>query len=149
MSIFVRGRDIMDLNDYQNEASSTFKDPQPLSPKHAAMLDWTLGIVDEAGEVAGVIKHHIFHNAPLDKMAVAKEIGDVLWYLSALCTSLEINIADCAELNICKLRHRHGTHYSHESSANRHERERKFEDTPLYEAMCWRILGLKGDAVNA
>lgn len=125
----------MNFAEYQEQAAFSFKSARPLTEKESSILDWTLGICDEAGEVAGVIKHHIFHNVPLDIAEVAKEIGDVLWYLSALCTELGISMGACAELNIAKLRHRHGVKYSDETSADRHTAEEEFENTALYQRM--------------
>ena len=51
----------------------------------------TLGLANEAGEVAGKVKK-IFRDAggrvsDSDREAIVLELGDVLWYLSELCTS--------------------------------------------------------------
>ena len=73
-------------------------------------------------------------------MKIAKEIGDVLWYLSALSESLGLNLSDEAELNLSKLEHRHGAKYGHASSADRHDREEKFEDTIIFQEIRDRIL---------
>jgi NTP pyrophosphatase (non-canonical NTP hydrolase) len=129
----------MDFREYQEQASFSHKPAKPLTTKQASILDWTLGICDEAGEVAGVIKHHIFHNEPLDIMKVAKELGDVQWYISALCEELGIDLGVCAELNIAKLRHRHGSKYSDETSADRHSNEERFENTTEYQQIKERI----------
>ena len=130
----------MNFEQYQREAGSKFKPSEPLSSKQARLLDWTIGVMDEAGEVAGVIKHHVFHKQPLDLMILAKEIGDVLWYLSAVCESTGLRLEDCAELNVAKLQHRHGNIYSHAASAKRREAERRFEDTSEYRVIKSRIM---------
>ncbi|TCC18880.1 nucleotide pyrophosphohydrolase [Kribbella speibonae] len=67
----------------------------------------TLGLVNEAGEVAGKVKK-IFRDrdgvvTDADRQALTAELGDVLWYLSELCTRLEIRLEDVAEHNIAKL----------------------------------------------
>lgn len=131
----------MNLNKYQFKATRTFKPGDSLDEFNARLCDWTLGITGEAGELAGLIKHGVFHGQEFDKMEVAKEVGDVLWYLSALCKTLDINIADCAELNIAKLEHRHGGDFSFEGSANRKGAEKKFEETEVYQEMRRRIIG--------
>lgn len=131
----------MNFNDYQMQAAFSNKPAQELSRKQSSILDWTLGVCDEAGELAGVIKHHIFHHEPLNKMEVAKEVGDVLWYLSALCTELHLDMNACAELNIAKLRHRHGLKYSDKTSALRRSSELKFEDTEGYKQLQRRLCG--------
>jgi NTP pyrophosphatase (non-canonical NTP hydrolase) len=67
----------------------------------------TLGLAGEAGEVAGKVKK-IFRDGggvvtDADRAALALELGDVLWYLSELCTRLGISLTDVAERNIAKL----------------------------------------------
>lgn len=41
-----------------------------------------IGVFEEAGEVVGLIKKHVYHHKPLDTAKIAMEIGDVLWYLT-------------------------------------------------------------------
>lgn len=131
----------MNLQQYQQETTSTFKPRTALDEHQAEVLDWAVGLSGEVGEVSELIKHHIFHGEELDKMKLAKEIGDVLWYLSALCASTGIPLESCAELNIAKLQHRHGGKFSFDKSANRHAIETKFEDTEEYAKLKEQILG--------
>ena len=67
----------------------------------------TLGLANEAGEVAGKIKK-IFRNkegevTDEDRSSLKYELGDVLWYLSQVCTALDIDLADVASSNLKKL----------------------------------------------
>lgn len=67
----------------------------------------TLGLANEAGEVAGKIKK-IFRDkagriSDADREALALELGDVLWYLSDICTKLGIRLEDVATGNIAKI----------------------------------------------
>ncbi len=67
----------------------------------------TLGLVNEAGEVAGKIKK-IFRDrggaiTDADRASLAAELGDVLWYLSEICTRLDLRLEDVARGNIAKL----------------------------------------------
>lgn len=67
----------------------------------------TLGLVNEAGEVAGKIKK-IFrdkggHISEADRQAIKQELGDVLWYLTQICTELDLALADVAAANLEKL----------------------------------------------
>ena len=41
-----------------------------------------------------------------NKDAIAEEIGDVLWYIAALCRDLEIDMAEVALKNLSKLKSR-------------------------------------------
>ena len=67
----------------------------------------TLGLVNEAGEVAGKIKK-IFRDkdgviSEADGEALKSELGDVLWYLTQICTELDLSLEEVASQNITKL----------------------------------------------
>jgi NTP pyrophosphatase (non-canonical NTP hydrolase) len=96
----------MDLTDYQSKAQNTAAYPVI---GHAVIYP-TLGLANEAGEVAGKIKK-IFRDkggaiSSTEKSALAAELGDVLWYLAQVATELELSLDDIAELNIRKLQDR-------------------------------------------
>jgi NTP pyrophosphatase (non-canonical NTP hydrolase) len=70
----------------------------------------TLGLVNEAGELAGKVKK-IFRDrggvvSDDDRRALTLELGDVLWYLAELCTQLGVSLDDVATANLEKLRSR-------------------------------------------
>lgn len=67
----------------------------------------TLGLVNEAGEVAGKVKK-IFRDkggviSPEDREALKSELGDVLWYLAQICTELDLSLEEVAAYNLTKL----------------------------------------------
>ena len=67
----------------------------------------TLGLTNEAGELAGKVKK-IFRDqggciSEADREALKGELGDVLWYLTQICTQLDLDLADVAHANIEKL----------------------------------------------
>ena len=67
----------------------------------------TLGLTNEAGEVAGKIKK-IFRDragviSDADREALKYELGDVLWYLAQICTELDLTLEDVASANLTKL----------------------------------------------
>jgi NTP pyrophosphatase (non-canonical NTP hydrolase) len=74
----------------------------------------TLGLVEEAGEVAGkvkkLIRDHGKHTpadlTPEDIMNITKEMGDVLWYMAVLSRELKVPLVDIAEQNLAKIRDR-------------------------------------------
>jgi NTP pyrophosphatase (non-canonical NTP hydrolase) len=80
----------MELNNYQSKARET-----ALYPKDQGLVYCALGLTGEAGEVADKIKKIIRDKGGVvsaeDRTALAKELGDVLWYLANL--SLELNLA--------------------------------------------------------
>lgn len=100
----------MNLKEYQEKAITTkIYDPSVAIPY------CVLGITGEAGEVAEKVKKYLrddFENyqnntMPEDKkQEISKEIGDVLWYLAALCDELGLSLQDVAEQNIIKLQSR-------------------------------------------
>ena len=97
----------MNFTDYQTKSRATAKYP---AIGHAVIYP-TLGLVNEAGEVAGKIKK-VFRDkngefSPETREALKAELGDVLWYLAQTCTELDISLDEAAESNITKLLDRH------------------------------------------
>lgn len=74
-------------------------------------LHWVLGINGEAGEIAEKVKKIIRDKDGVmndeDRDAMAKEIGDVLWYLAVFADHLGFSFDDIAQANLDKLKSRH------------------------------------------
>ena len=67
----------------------------------------TLGLTNEAGELAGKVKK-IFRDkggeiSEEDRQALKGELGDVLWYLTQICTELDLTLEEVAAHNLEKL----------------------------------------------
>jgi NTP pyrophosphatase (non-canonical NTP hydrolase) len=96
----------MDLKQYSFRALKTAK-----YPKEKAIEYTTLGLVSEAGEVAGKVKKIIRDSDGIfdekKKLEIADEVGDVLWYCATLCHELGIDIGTVAIRNLAKLESRH------------------------------------------
>ncbi len=95
--------DITDFNTYQTESRKTWS---LIKTDHAIVYP-TLGLVNEAGEVAGKVKK-IFRDkggviGDAEREALKQELGDVLWYLTQICTDLDLTLAEVAEANLVKL----------------------------------------------
>ena len=93
----------MNFTEYQNLALAT-----AIYPKKYETIYPALGLCGEAGEVAEKIKKSIrdgLHNWPDEqfKEDLTKELGDVLWYISALASDLDISLNEIAESNLQKL----------------------------------------------
>ena len=88
--------------EYQEASSAT-----AIYPKEKALEYLTLGLCSEAGEIAGKVKKVIRDDNSIltaeKKIALAKEAGDVLWYLSQLVSELGGSLHDVAQGNINKL----------------------------------------------
>jgi len=97
--------EIKTFSEYQSEAIKTAKQ---FEEKNMALAYSVLGITGETGEVSEIIKKHIRGDGELDILKLKKEIGDVIWYIARLCDALEITMEECAQINILKLRKRHG-----------------------------------------
>jgi NTP pyrophosphatase (non-canonical NTP hydrolase) len=95
-------RNIVFFLEYQAAAKATAIYPDRGSnPFYPA-----LGLAGEAGEVANKIKK-LMRDPDLDENAIrdaiADELGDVLWYLSALCEEFGLALSDVASRNVEKL----------------------------------------------
>lgn len=106
----------MRLNHYQQEASRTL--PPNTEPGKALNLG-ALGLGGEAGEAIDLIKKHLFHGQPLDVEKLRKELGDVLWYVSAIATGAGLTLEEVAEANVEKLRKRYPEGFSPAASVAR------------------------------
>ena len=95
----------MNFKDYQKEAVET-----AIYGAGNSIVYPALGLANEAGEVLGKIKkvlrdkEGVFTKETND--AIGAEIGDVLWYIAALCRDLNIELEDVAFNNIQKLKDR-------------------------------------------
>jgi NTP pyrophosphatase (non-canonical NTP hydrolase) len=95
--------DIQQFATYQRESRKTWN----VIPMNNPIVYPTLGLVNEAGEVAGKIKK-IFRDkggeiGEEEREALKHELGDVLWYLTQICTELGLSLEEVAEANLEKL----------------------------------------------
>jgi len=94
------------MNRYQEESWETAVYPE----KGNNLYYPALGLAGEAGEVCNKIKKIMRdqHGVPTShqKNEIAKELGDVLWYVGALATELDSHLACIADSNMDKLKSR-------------------------------------------
>ena len=88
----------MDFDQYQRKASET-----AIYPEENAVQFLSLGLNGESGEVAEKVKKSVRDG---EELKLEKELGDVLWYLSALATELDLSLEEIAEKNIEKIKDR-------------------------------------------
>ena len=84
----------MTFDEYQKQSKETAIYEHPI-------IYTTLGLCGESGEVAEKVKKHLRDGSSLDELK--KELGDVLWYISAIASDLKLSLDDIAETNISKL----------------------------------------------
>lgn len=81
-----------------------------LNPGKDPIIHCLLGLCGEAGEVADLHKKAQYVDGPkLSTRRVEEELGDVLWYLTALAEQYGTTIEQLAKENIAKLEDRHGS----------------------------------------
>lgn len=82
---------------------------------------WTIGLTEEAGEVAGVIKKELYHGHPRNDDKFLSECGDVLFYLTCLLHDRGFLLEHAMEANVEKLRKRYPNGFNKVDSINRKE----------------------------
>ena len=91
------------FDDYQRQSARTIN-----TQGHPHdLINHTLGLAGESGEVVELVKKHIYHGKEFDRVRLAEELGDVLWYVAAVCSSAGLRLGDLAQDNITKLKERY------------------------------------------
>lgn len=97
----------MTLEEYQKQALTTVI---KTDSEFRDLLHWVLGINGEAGEIAEKVKKIIRDKngevSDEDKHEMAKEVGDVLWYLAVFAHHLGVSLETVAQQNLDKLKSR-------------------------------------------
>ena len=108
----------MNFKEYQDTIKITAKYPVNIRVLYPA-----LGLAGETGEVCEKIKKVYRDNNGVfsqDKVIeITKELGDVLWYIQAICNDLGINMQDVAQINVDKLMSRLDRDVIHGNGDNR------------------------------
>ncbi len=92
------------LDEYQQLAARTLN---PALDDERRLLDAAAGLAEEAGEVLGHVRKHLMRGRPLDRAALAEELGDALWCIAITAKSLGIPLGEIARGNVEKLRARY------------------------------------------
>ena len=108
----------MNLNEYQNLSTRTM---DPALWPNQALTNYGMGLIGEAAEVLDHLKKVIFHGHSVEHDKVREELGDVLFYLSAIASTLGIELNGVAQKNVDKLKKRYPTGFSKARSINREE----------------------------
>lgn len=97
----------MNADDYQKQAITTAY----VDPKHVDSLMektiWAMGVAGEAGEVVEKWKKIVAYKegkiTQEDLDELAKELGDVVWYIAVMAHSLGLSLDDIMSKNLEKL----------------------------------------------
>lgn len=108
----------MTLNEYQRLALKT---EAGMLKNYPRIFNGLMGLNGEAGECIDILKKHLFHGHELDKEHIAKELGDVLWYVAQSADALGYTLEEIAQMNDDKLAARYPNGFEVERSINRKE----------------------------
>lgn len=113
----------MNINEYLKQSSRTCPD---LGDDLHNQLHMAIGASTETNELLDAYKKWLAYGKPLDKINIAEEIFDCMWYLINLCRMLGIDPERGLQNNIDKLRIRYPEKFTSENAINRKtEQERK------------------------
>lgn len=98
----------MQFSDYSTTAISTdLYDKEGQAFDSHALLEKVLGLVGESGEVADKVKKILRDQNGVatieNKKEIAKELGDVLWYINAVGMYLGYELDEIAQMNLDKV----------------------------------------------
>ena len=81
----------MTVNEYQRLAMTTLN---PALDRKEVLINSVMGLCGESGEVIDIVKKWLAQGHELDKARLAKELGDVDWYLAEAATALDIPLEE-------------------------------------------------------
>ena len=109
----------MTVNEYQKLAMTTLN---PALDKKDVLINGVMGLCGESGEAIDIVKKWLAQGHALDKEKLAKELGDIAWYLAETATALDLNLEDVFQANIDKLRKRYPEGFDSARSIHREDR---------------------------
>lgn len=108
----------MTINEYQKEALRTENGMNRVFPR---ILNGLIGLNGEAGEAIDILKKNYFQGHKLDKEHLAKELGDVAWYLAVSADAIGYDLETVLQMNVDKLRARYPEGFDTEHSTHRNK----------------------------
>lgn len=102
--------------EYQRLAMTTLN---PQLTQKDILINAVMGLCGESGEAIDIVKKHLHQGHPLDKEKLAKELGDIAWYLAEAAYALDMDLDDVLEGNISKLKARYPDGFDTEKSLHR------------------------------
>lgn len=108
----------MTINEYQKLALRTLN---PDLNERDVLINGVMGLCGESGEAIDIVKKHLAQGHPLDREKLAKELGDIAWYLAETAYAIGYPLEEVFQMNIDKLKARYPEGFSSENSINRQE----------------------------
>lgn len=91
----------------------------PELDKKDVLINGVMGLCGESGEAIDIVKKYLPQGHELDKEHLAKELGDIAWYLAETATAIGFNLEDIFQMNIDKLKKRYPQGFNVDNSINR------------------------------
>ena len=108
----------MTINEYQKLALTTLN---PALGERDVLINGVMGLCGEAGEAIDMVKKHLAQGHELDKARLARELGDVAWYLAETAHAIGYDLETILQMNIDKLKARYPEGFSVGRSVDRAE----------------------------
>ena len=106
----------MTINEYQKLAMTTLN---PTLEQKDVLINGVMGLCGESGEAIDLVKKHLAQGHELDKERLAKELGDIAWYLAETATAIGYDLEEIFQMNIEKLKRRYPQGFTVNHSVNR------------------------------
>ena len=106
----------MTINEYQTLAMKTLN---PALDKKDVLINGVMGLCGESGEAIDIVKKWLAQGHELDREKLAKELGDIAWYLAETAYALDVPLEQILQGNIDKLAKRYPEGFSSQRSINR------------------------------
>ena len=107
----------MTINEYQTAALRTAQTDKFL--ENDLLLNSVLGLCGESGEVADIVKKFRFQGHDIDIEHIAKELGDIAWYLAVGAYAIGYDLETILQMNVDKLKARYPNGFSVDRSLHR------------------------------
>lgn len=101
----------MKINEYQERALRT--------ANNLEIENGVLGLCGESGECADLVKKWRYQGHELDRDHLARELGDVAWYLAFSASCIGYDLESIFQMNIDKLSARYPDGFDAELSKHR------------------------------
>jgi NTP pyrophosphatase (non-canonical NTP hydrolase) len=108
----------MTVNEYQKLALTTLN---PALSEKDVLINGVMGLCGESGEAIDIVKKHLAQGHELDREKLAKELGDVAWYLAETAYAIGYDLESILRMNIDKLKQRYPEGFSIQKSIERSE----------------------------
>lgn len=109
----------MTANEYQRKALRTEGTVTSDSVKYTRLIEGLMGLSGEAGEAIDSLKKVLYQGHEFDRLQIARELGDVAWYLALSADAIGYDLETILQMNIDKLLERYPNGFDPKMSIHR------------------------------